>query len=125
MLVWISGGTGITPCLAIIRDMALQKDSTEISLIFANQTEKDILCRNELENYAKVNEKFHLHYTLDRPDDDWTYSTGFVDADMISKHLPAASKDTLILMCGPPMMMKFVEKHLDNLDYSSSQYFQF
>ena len=38
-----------------------------MSLIFANQTEGDILLRDELEACEKDHENFKLHYTLDRP----------------------------------------------------------
>ena len=38
-----------------------------MSLIFANQTEGDILLRDELEACEKDHDNFKLHYTLDRP----------------------------------------------------------
>jgi len=53
----VAGGTGITPILQVIR--AIQKDpsdKTELWLIYANQTEDDILLRKELE--AVPNLKF-------------------------------------------------------------------
>ena len=109
----IAGGTGITPMLqvlhAIFRD---SKDSTtSASLLFANQTEDDILVREELELLAKeYPDRFKLHYTLDRPPSSWKYSTGFVDKDMIKKHVLKNNADdgtTQVLMCGPPPMIKF------------------
>ena len=46
----IAGGSGITPMLQIARDILKNKDDkTKISMLYANQTENDILCRNELE----------------------------------------------------------------------------
>nr|ACQ58173.1 NADH-cytochrome b5 reductase 2 [Anoplopoma fimbria] len=46
----VAGGTGITPMLQLIRCItADHTDNTKCSLIFANQTEKDILLREELE----------------------------------------------------------------------------
>jgi cytochrome-b5 reductase len=42
----IVGGTGITPCLSILREVQrLGNDETKISMIFANQEEQDILVR--------------------------------------------------------------------------------
>eukprot|EP00760_Papus_ankaliazontas_P017165 PhM_4_TR17050/c0_g1_i4/m.94813/K00326/E1.6.2.2; cytochrome-b5 reductase len=42
----VAGGTGITPMLQLARAMLRDpEDTTEISLLFANQTEDDILCR--------------------------------------------------------------------------------
>ena len=41
---FIAGGSGITPCLQIIRDMIKRpNDRSEMWLLFANQTEEDIL----------------------------------------------------------------------------------
>lgn len=65
----IAGGTGITPMLQIIRHIARDKnDKTQLALLFANQTERDILLRNELEEVARNHpEQFKLWYTLDTP----------------------------------------------------------
>ena len=42
----IAGGTGITPMLQLIRDILKRPgDATKISLLFANQTEADILLK--------------------------------------------------------------------------------
>lgn len=49
---------------AVLKD---PEDSTKISLLFANQTEEDILVRSELELLSKKNDNFKLWYTLDRP----------------------------------------------------------
>ena len=49
---------------AILKDPA---DKTRVSLLFANQTEDDILVREELEKMAETNDQFSLWYTLDRP----------------------------------------------------------
>lgn len=121
----VAGGTGITPMLQIIR--AIQKDeadSTELYLIFANQTEEDILLRKELE--ACESDKFHLHYTLDRPPESWAYGSGFINADMCRKHLPPPGDDTMIFCCGPPPMIKFAcEPAFKELGFEDSQWFSF
>jgi cytochrome-b5 reductase len=102
----IAGGTGITPMLQIINAVLSDpKDTTEMWLIFANQTEDDILLRSDLEALPK--DRFHLWYTLDRPPEEWAYSSGFIGTDMCRDHLPAKGSDTLLLVCGPPPMIKF------------------
>ena len=65
----IIGGTGITPMLQLIRAVFRDtNDRTELSLLFANQTEDDILLREELEDVQKqFPERFKLWYTVDRP----------------------------------------------------------
>lgn len=43
-------------------------DDTCVSLIYANQTEEDILCRSDLEKVRDENPgRFKLWYTVDRP----------------------------------------------------------
>lgn len=68
---FLAGGTGITPMLQLVREVCRDpSDSTQLSLLFANQTEADILCRDELEDVkARHPSKFKLWYTVDRPTD--------------------------------------------------------
>ena len=101
---------------AILKD---PKDRTVISLLFANQTEEDILVRDMLVGLQKMHpDRFKLWYTLDSPPKGWTYSSGFIDEAMIKAHMPPPSADTLILMCGPPPMVKFAcLANLEKLGY--------
>lgn len=126
----IAGGTGITPMLQVIHAIVKDpKDYVKVSLIYANQTEDDILVREELEALVKdYPEQFTLHYTLDHPPNGWKYSSGFVTKEMVETYLPASSKDrsTQILMCGPAPMIKFAcIPSLETLGFSESEMFTF
>jgi len=124
----IAGGTGITPMLQLIRHITQDpQDTTKMALLFANQTEKDILLREELEEVAKKHSaQFKLWYTVDTPSEGWKYSTGFVNADMISSHLFPPAPDTLVLMCGPPPMVNFAcIPNLDKLGYDPNLRFAY
>ncbi|XP_023015885.2 NADH-cytochrome b5 reductase 3 isoform X1 [Leptinotarsa decemlineata] len=105
----IAGGVGITPILQLVRHiMKDPTDKTECALLFANQSEDDILLRNEIEEVACVfPNRFKFWYTLDRPAEGWKYSTGFINEDMLRDHLFPPSDETIILMCGPPPMINF------------------
>jgi len=124
----MAGGTGLTPMLqvadAILKD---PKDSTVISLLYANQTEDDILLRDVLDGWAaKYPGRFKVWYTLDRPPADWKYSSGFITDTMIAEHLPGPREDSLICMCGPPPMVKFAcQQNLDKLGYPKERQFAF
>uniref|UniRef100_G3Q991 NADH-cytochrome b5 reductase n=1 Tax=Gasterosteus aculeatus aculeatus TaxID=481459 RepID=G3Q991_GASAC len=124
----IAGGTGITPMLQLITAvMKDPQDQTVCYLLFANQTEKDILLRPELEE-IQVNhpDRFKLWFTLDSAPEDWEYSQGFISEDMVREHLPPADDDTLILMCGPPPMIQFAcNPNLDKIGHSNSRRFTF
>lgn len=129
----IAGGTGITPMLqvlhAIFRDAKTKDSTTTASLLFANQTEEDILVREELETLARdFPDRFKLHYTLDRPPAGWTGSTGFINKEMIEKNVlkDCSSAGTQVLMCGPPPMIKFAcIPNLDEVGIDESKRFSF
>ena len=82
----VAGGTGITPMLQIIRAILRGRksgDKTEISLIFANVDEKDILLKEDLDELVKQDESFKLYYVLNNPPEKWDGGVGFVTADII------------------------------------------
>uniref|UniRef100_A0A669EFW9 NADH-cytochrome b5 reductase n=1 Tax=Oreochromis niloticus TaxID=8128 RepID=A0A669EFW9_ORENI len=124
----IAGGTGITPMLQIVT--AIMKDpddKTVCHLLFANQTEKDILLRPELEEIQVSHpDRFKLWFTIDRAPENWEYSKGFISEDMVREHLPPPSNETLILMCGPPPMIQFAcNPNLDKVGHADSRRFTF
>lgn len=124
----IAGGSGITPMLQVIKDVLKNpNDRTKLYLIFANQTEKDILLREELDELtAAHSSRFHLWYTLDKAPDNWKFSEGFVSADMIEKHFPPPSDNVLVSMCGPPPMIQFAcNPALDKLGFKPEHRFVF
>ncbi|XP_057551458.1 NADH-cytochrome b5 reductase 2 [Hippopotamus amphibius kiboko] len=124
----IAGGTGITPMLQLIRCITKKpSDKTRMSLIFANQTEEDILVRKELEEVARTHpNQFHLWYTLDRPPVGWKYSSGFITKDMIKEHLPPPGRFTLILVCGPLSLIQMAaHPHLEKLGYTKDMIFTY
>jgi len=124
----IAGGTGITPMLQLIRHvMRDANDNTQMALLFANQTEEDILLREELEQVQQdYPGQFKLWYTVDRPSEDWKYSTGFVSSEMIEEHLFAPSDDHLVVLCGPPPMINFAcIPNLDKLGFDPEKRFAY
>jgi len=127
-LSMIAGGTGIAPMLQLIRDVLKKSetDKTKLALLFANQSEKDILLRKELEEEAaKHPDQFKIWYTIDRNEEGWKFSTGFVNKDMIKEHLYEPDGETHILMCGPPGMIKFVNSQLDELNWPAEARFKY
>lgn len=124
----MAGGTGITPMLQVITAILKDpSDPTICSLIFANKTADDILVRDILESLQKKHApRFKLHFTLDSPPDNWPYSKGFINEDMIKEHLPPPGPDTVVLMCGPPPMVKYAcQANLTKLGYSKGDMLNF
>ena len=57
---------GLTMLLVLQAVLKDKQDDTSIRLVFANQTEEDILLRPELDAFA-LDSRFEIHYVLSRP----------------------------------------------------------
>ncbi|KAE8378346.1 hypothetical protein BDV26DRAFT_304336 [Aspergillus bertholletiae] len=110
----IAGGTGITPMYQLIRAICEDDtDTTEVSLIYANRSEEDILLRSELEAFARNYPKnFKLWYMLDHPPKNWAYGKGYVTPEVMAAKLPGPAPDTKVMLCGPPGMVNASKKAL-------------
>jgi cytochrome-b5 reductase len=83
----VAGGTGITPMLQVVRAIIRGRptgDKTQVDLIFANVSPQDILLKEDLDQLAKEDSGFKVHYVLDKPPEGWTGGVGYVTADMVN-----------------------------------------
>lgn len=124
----IAGGSGITPMLQLITEVLKRSgDNTQLALLYANQSEDDILLRDELDVLAaKHQDQFKVWYTIDRATDSWKFSVGFVNDKMIQDNLFPPSADTITVMCGPPPMINFAcLPSLEKLNYEKDLNFAY
>ncbi|CAI5500222.1 unnamed protein product [Closterium sp. Naga37s-1] len=107
----VAGGTGITPMLQVI-DAILSNpnDHTQVALVFANTSPADILLADQLRALAASHPNFKVYLMVDRAEAGaaWKGGEGFITADVLRKALPPPSPDSLVLVCGPPGMMRHV-----------------
>ena len=96
-------------------------------MIFGNKTSSDILLKEELESLSKSETlKFKPHFTIDTAEDNWTGGVGFISKEMIKENLPEPNEDTLMLMCGPPVMcLKVLMPYLQEMGYAKEDIFEF
>ncbi|KKY34236.1 putative nadh-cytochrome b5 reductase [Diaporthe ampelina] len=116
----LAGGTGITPMYQLIRAICEdERDTTEVSLIYANRTEDDILLRKDLEAFARrYPRNFSMFYLLDQPPEGWAYGTGYVTKELMADKFPDPSEDgSRVMLCGPPGMVSAAKKGLVDLGY--------
>lgn len=118
----VGGGTGITPLYQLIRAICEDKtDTTEVSLVYANRSEPDIMMRQQLDSFARESKgQFRVHYVLDHPTDDWKGGRGYVNKEVLEQWIPKPSTnpdDNKVLLCGPPGMVGAVQKGLLELGY--------
>lgn len=104
----ICGGSGIAPMYQMLKYIFNScTDKTKIALISSNQTEKDIILRDELEKLRDANQtQFRLWYNLTSPPENWSYSGGHIDQGIIDEHCYPAGVNTVNLLCGPDAMIQ-------------------
>ncbi|CAN1173490.1 Nitrate reductase [NAD(P)H] [Linum perenne] len=121
-LAMVAGGTGITPIYQVIQAVLRDpEDRTEMYIVYANRTEDDILLRDELDEWARTDERLKVWYVVSKSKRaGWGYSTGFITEGILREHLPSGSNgEALALACGPPSMIQFaVQPNLEKLGYN-------
>ena len=111
--IFIAGGAGITPFIAILKDLEKQNLLANNKLIFANKTKSDIIQEESLHKLLGS------HFINILSDEELTdYEHGYISAEIIKKYTDEHTK--YFYLCGPPPMMNAVEKHLASLGISNT-----
>lgn len=110
----IAGGTGLTPCLQVIKAALRDADDrTKFDLIYANVSQEEILLMEHIDELAAAHpDRLRVHYFLNAAPLGWTGGVGFVSREAIEKHLPHLEENGQIVMCGPPPMMDAMSRIL-------------
>lgn len=122
-LCLIAGGSGITPFYQLLMEFEREasekgkEEVPEVSLLFFNKTEDDILLKRELEDLkAKgviTNLKFYVDSTRNQ---DWEGGVGFASEDVIRTEFPDLKKDGHYLFyCGNPAMGESINNALERM----------
>ena len=106
--VFIAGGAGITPFIAIFRDLYKQGKLGDNMLIFSNKSEKDVILKDEFK--AMLGDQFINVITDEEPEGDAFFLDGFIDKEFLSSKIK--NFDQPFYVCGP---MPFNEAMMDAL----------
>jgi ferredoxin-NADP reductase len=106
--VFIAGGAGITPFISILRFLKARNETGNNLLIFANKTKNDIILKDEFSDLLGKNFINILSEEKVRG-----YSHGFITENFLTRHITDFSRN--FYLCGPPPMMRSVEKILSDL----------
>ncbi|OAA55621.1 Oxidoreductase, molybdopterin-binding domain protein [Cordyceps fumosorosea ARSEF 2679] len=106
----VLGGSGVTPGYALLARIAMSGgDRTEVRVLDANKTERDILLREEMAEFARGSGgRIRVTHVLSHPEEDggWDGLTGYVDEEKIRGALFPPGEDSVALLCGPPAMIQ-------------------
>ena len=109
--VMIAGGIGITPIFANLKALALRGDPRPVILFYANKDLSDASFREELEAMRARLDLTIVHVPEDPPEG-WEGEAGFIDEQVLARHLPRPSRNWPHLMCGPAPMLAAIRNAL-------------
>jgi ferredoxin-NADP reductase len=110
--VFLAGGIGITPFLAMVRDAVHRRLPHRIFLFYGNRRPEDGAFLDELSHLASPN--YRLIAAMSEPEKSarpWHGERGFVDRAMLQRHLPDL-KGPVYYFAGPPAMAMAMQQML-------------
>lgn len=122
----ICGGSGITPIFQILRAVMQDKsDETKCVVLDGNRLVEDILCKADLDSYARDNEdRCKLLYTLTKAPEDWQGLKGRIAAPLLREHADRKQHgdgEAMVLICGPEALEKSCHQALLELGWKDEE----
>ena len=120
-LLFIAGGIGLAPLRSVINYCLHNRDNYgSIDIVYGARSSADLVHIEELKNVWPELKDTKVHLTIDRPEDGWDGHVGFVPSYV--KELDF-SLDKTVLLCGPPIMIKFTLASLQEIGFDKTQVF--
>lgn len=118
-LLFIAGGIGLAPLHSVINYCRHYRDSYgKIDIVYGSRSKQDLVDFPEIMDEWCKEEGIHVHLTIDNAQPDWDGHVGFVPNFV--KELGFDTSKT-VLMCGPPVMIKFTLAGLMDLGFKREQ----
>ena len=117
-IVFIAGGIGLAPIRSVIWNcLDLRDKFKEITIIYGARTVADLVYKHELADWTKRSD-VKLVQTVDPGGQtpEWKEKVGLVPVILEQTNPPAVN--SVALICGPPVMIKFTLPVLDKLGFA-------
>ncbi|MBU2703852.1 NAD(P)H-flavin reductase [Sporomusaceae bacterium BoRhaA] len=118
-LLFIAGGIGLAPLRSVINYiMDHRADYGKIDIVYGARSPEDLVHTKEIFENWPTRPDTNVHLTVDRPFEGWDGHVGFVP-NYVKELGFHTSK--VALLCGPPIMIKFVLQGLEELGFKKDQ----
>jgi sulfhydrogenase subunit gamma (sulfur reductase) len=87
-------------------------------MIYGARTSGDLCFKGEFEEMSKCDD-LSCHLTIDVEEEDWAHNVGFVPQMLLD--LNPSPENTIVITCGPPIMIRFVLENLKKLGFADEQ----
>jgi NAD(P)H-flavin reductase len=120
-LVFIAGGIALPPMRCVIWNaLDLRENFKDITIIYGAKSVNDLVYKSELKEWSDRPD-VKMVTTVDPGGEtaDWKGEIGFVPT-IVDKVAPSA-ENTIAIVCGPPIMIKFTFPVLEKLGFRDDQ----
>lgn len=112
----VGGGVGLAPLRALLYALFNEvNDYKRITIKYGAKTSKDIVYKKEIATWKEKAKHVDMEVTVDIGDTAWKGNVGLVTT--ILKNLKMDLNNSVAIVCGPPIMMKFVTFKLLDLGF--------
>ncbi|NLD58747.1 MAG: hydrogenase [Clostridiales bacterium] len=120
-LLFIAGGIGLAPLRSVI-DYVLdhRENYGHVDIVYGARSADDLVDIGIIKNEWMGAPGVDVHLTIDKPQEGWDGHVAFVPTYVRELGFDA---NKTVLVCGPPIMIKFVLKALAELGFSKEQVF--
>ena len=119
-LLFIAGGVGLAPLHSVINYVLDNRaDYGKVDIVYGSRSKDDLLDIEEIQSsWMDPKNNMDVHLTIDRPQEGWDGHVAFVPTYV--EELGFDPNKT-VLVCGPPIMIKFVLQALTKLGFKKEQ----
>lgn len=110
-IAFLSGGIGITPIRSICKYVVDRNLGSDIVLIYANRSVRDIVFKEDFDVMMKSYSALRVGHVLHETQAGFICSVGRIDAGVIKNEIPDYPERKFYL-CGPPQMVEAMQKIL-------------
>ncbi|MDY6862221.1 MAG: FAD/NAD(P)-binding protein [Thermodesulfobacteriota bacterium] len=115
-VVIVGGGFAFTTLRSLLIYMQKSRDKyKDITVIYGARSPGLLLYRDELEKWQNQDD-LKMHITVDKGDESWNGLVGFVPN--VTKDAAPSSENAYVIVCGPPIMIKFTIPVLTELGFT-------
>lgn len=118
-LLFVAGGIGLAPLRSVINYVRDNRaDYGDVDIVYGSRSMQDLVDYKEIIEEWEKTPGFRVHLTIDNPQPEWQGHVGFVP-NYVKELNPDVRKT--VLMCGPPVMIKFTLGGLMELGFRKEQ----
>ena len=116
----VAGGVGVCPTRSLIQYIMERREEFEnFTLFYGSRDPSRQLFLEDLKQW-RSNDKIDYFETVDKADKNWSGSVGVI-TELFKK--TTISADSRVIICGPPIMFKFVIEELDKIGIPAEHIF--